>query len=66
VKGDLYMSYFQVIAIPIRNGSKSLREPFVDRRLYSEMSGVDERTKELQAVFPSAEYELQIIVVVVI
>jgi len=57
------MSYFQVIAIPIRTGIKNRKEPFVDRRLYSEMSGADGRIEELQVAFPSAKYELRIIVV---
>lgn len=53
------MSYFQVVAMPIR----SRIEPFVDRRIYTEHFQAEVRLEELRAIYSRPIYELRIIVV---
>lgn len=55
------MGFYQVIALPTTKRSRSPCKPFIDRRLYTEISGADERLQELVNMYP--EYELSIIVV---
>lgn len=53
------MSYFQVVAIPVR----SRIDPFVDRCIYMDYFQAEARVEELQAIYSYPSYELRIIVV---
>lgn len=53
------MSYFQVVAIPIR----SRIEPFVDRHIYTEYFQAEARLEELRVIYSRPIYDLRIIVV---
>ena len=55
------MGYYQVIAIPIVRSSGKPCKPFIDKRLYTEISRAEERLQEIVSLYP--HYEVQIVVV---